>query len=96
MRGPMPALSGEGESTSWLQQKKNVTRIFTEFAEQDDELQGDWNQLSKAVVCAQPLYERWAGFLVYTYKIPQGVKNAGEPLACQSVLNYIGSLLNHR
>ena len=36
----MPALSVEGESTSWLQQKKNVGRIFTEFAEQDDDRAG--------------------------------------------------------
>ena len=26
--------------------------------------------------------------------IPRGVKNAGLPLAAQSVLNYLGSLLN--
>jgi hypothetical protein len=88
------AITGAGESTSWLQQKSNVARIFSEFVQQDDELSDDWNLLSANTLCAAPVYERFTGFLVYTYLIPKGVKNAGLPLACQSVLNYIGSLLN--
>jgi len=88
------AITGAGESTSWLQQKSNVARIFSEFVQQDDELSDEWGLLSANVLCAAPVYERFAGFLVHTYLIPKGVKNAGFPLACQSVLNYIGSLLN--
>ena len=34
----MAALSGNGESDSWLKQKANVARIFTEFQEQDPAL----------------------------------------------------------
>ena len=88
------AITGAGESTSWLQQKSNVARIFSEFVQQDDELSDDWGLLSANTLCAAPVYERFTGFLVHTYLIPKGVKNAGLPLACQSVLNYIGSLLN--
>ena len=46
------------------------------------------------MLCARPVYERIAHFLVHVYVIPAGVKNAGLPLACQSVLNYLGSALN--
>ena len=64
------AITGAGESTSWLQQKSNVARIFSEFVQQDDELSDDWNLLSANTLCAAPVYERFTGFLVYTYLIP--------------------------
>ena len=91
----MPAITGDGESTSWLQQKQNVARILGEFLAQDTEgLATDWALLSSSVLCDRPFYERALHFLVHVYLIPKGVKNAGLPLACQSVLNYIGSMLN--
>ena len=65
------AITGDGESTSWLQQKSNVARIFSEFVQQDDELSDDWGLLSSNVLCAAPMYERFAGFLVHTYLIPK-------------------------
>ena len=90
----MAAITPEGNSTSWLQQKANVARIFSQFQAQDPELSVDWDDLAAAVLCARPVYERYSHFLVHVYVIAAGVKNAGMPLACQSVLNYLGSLLN--
>ena len=89
----MAALSGDGDSDSW--QKANVARIFTEFQEQDPELLSvEWDLLSSSVLCDRPVYERFAHFLVHVYLIPSGSKNAGLPLGGQSVLNYLGSLIN--
>ena len=91
----MAALRPDGESTSWLQQKQNVARIFDEFLRQDSfGLATDWGLLSASVLCDKPVYERFSHYLVHVYLIPAGVKNAGLPLACQSVLNYLGSALN--
>ena len=91
----MAALTPDGESTSWLQQKQNVARIFDEFLRQDSfGLATDWGLLSASVLCDKPVYERFSHYLVHVYLIPAGVKNAGLPLACQSVLNYLGSALN--
>ena len=90
----MAAIKGDGESESWLRQKANVARIFTEFQEQDTHLSVSWELLSASVLCDRPIYERFAHFLeVHVYVIPKGVKNAGLPLGGQSVLNYLGSLI---
>ena len=91
----MAAITPDGESASWLQQKQNVARILDAFLAQDTEgLASSWVLLSSSVLCARPVYERIAHFLVHVYVIPVGVKNTGLPLACQSVLNYLGSALN--
>uniref|UniRef100_A0A7S0Q1S6 Uncharacterized protein n=1 Tax=Coccolithus braarudii TaxID=221442 RepID=A0A7S0Q1S6_9EUKA len=90
----MAATSPEGISNSWLQQKANVARIFSQFQAQDPELSVNWEFLSPAVLCARPVHERFAHFLVHVYVIQAGVKNAGMPFTFQSVLNYLGSHLN--
>ena len=89
----MAALTADGDSESWVLQKDNVARILEQFNEQD---KGDngvagarWDSLPEKVLCRQPYYERLAHFLVYVYKIQEGKKNAGLPLACDSVRNYI-------
>lgn len=53
-----------------------------------------WDALDEEVLCAHAIYERLAHFLVHVYKIPKGVKNAGFPLACDSVKNYLGTAIN--
>ena len=84
-----------GEAASWLTQKHNVVRIISEFLTQDADCRGvNWAQLESSVLCAKPFCERASHYLVHVYEIPSGVKNAGLPLACQSVLNYLGSILN--
>ena len=50
----MAAITGEGSSTSWLQQKANVKRIFSQFQAQDPELSVDWDLLSALLVAAFP------------------------------------------
>ena len=68
--------------------KQNVSRILDEFLAQDTEgLATSWKLLSAPVLCDKPFYERVSNFLMHVYVIPQGVKHAGLPLACQSVLN---------
>ena len=91
------AITPEGDGASWLQQQANVGRIFQLFVAQDSEpaiVGMHWDQLGAEILCDRPVYERFSGFLVHVYLIPAGVKNAGLPLAAQSVLNYLGSLLN--
>ena len=89
-----------GRLRSWLTQKSNVARIFELFIAQDNELRcnlrgsNTWDVLDEEVLCAHPIYERLAHFLVHVYKIPKGVKNAGFPLACDSVKNYLDTAIN--
>lgn len=93
----MAALTADADSDSWLQQKGNVARILNEFVAQD-ELSKDrpatWAALSEEVLCRPPFYERLSHYLVHVYEIPKGVKNAGMPLACDSVRNYLGTAIN--
>ena len=90
----MAAITAEADSDSWLQQKGNVARIFDQFLAQD-ELDGNtFDALAEEILCARPIYERLGHFLVHVYKIPTGVKNAGYPLATDSVLNYMGTAIN--
>jgi hypothetical protein len=89
-------LSAGGESDSWLANKGNVLRIFNDFIAADGSLDGTWDLLPKSVPCASPVYERLAlaHFLVFTYKTPKGVKNAGCALSCDTVNNYIRRAIN--
>ena len=93
------SLSADADSDSWLYQKSNVLRILNEFVAHDEPTRSDgikeWAQLGEAVLCRCAFYERLAHWLVHTYKIPKGVRNAGLPLACDSVRNYIGTAINH-
>jgi hypothetical protein len=41
------------------------------------------------------MYECFARFLLDVYKIPEGCKNAGHPLAPGVQLNYMGIIMNH-
>jgi len=87
-------LSAGGESDSWLANKGNVLRIFNDFIAADGSLDGTWDSLPESVLCVSPVYERLAHFLVFTYKIPKGIKNAGCALSCDTVSNYIRRAIN--
>ena len=89
----MAALTVEGDSESWVQQKSNVARITDEFLRQDTELEPPWENQLESVLCAKPYYERLGFFLVEVYRIPTGVKYSGEQLRCDSILNYMGTAI---
>jgi hypothetical protein len=90
----MATITAEADSDSWIQQKSNVARIFDLFLAQDEVGGNTFDALAEEVLCDRPIYERLGGFLVHVYKIPPGVKNAGFPLATDSVLNYMGTAIN--
>ena len=49
----MSALTAEGDSDSWVQQKGNVARIFTQFLEQDNETDCfHWERLGEEIANA--------------------------------------------
>ena len=66
------AVTSKGQSASWSAQQKNVIRIFDLFADDDEELslldQHSWHALGEEILCAAPVYERFAYFLLYTYE----------------------------
>ena len=75
--------------------ENNMIRILNLFSAQDEELDGvEWAALTEATLCAEPVYERFAAYLLHTYKIEPGSKNAGKPLDGGSVGNYLGSAIN--
>ena len=41
------------------------------------------------VLCSAPVYERFAHFLLFVYRSPAGVKNAGKPLDGDTPKNYL-------
>ena len=91
----MEEITADGDSESWALQKSNVARISEQFHAQEEECNGhSFDTLPEAIVCAQKYYERLATFLVRVYKIPVGKKNAGFPLATDTVLNYLGTAIN--
>ena len=90
------ALSSKGQSTSWNAQQKNVVRIFDLMAEQDEELalleEHKWHTLPEQTLCAQPVYERYAYFLLYTYE--PDARKADEFLDGSTSKNYLATLVN--
>ena len=67
------ALPSKGFSASWSTQQKNVVRIFNLMAAVDEELSQldqahDWHTFSEEILCSQPVYERFAYFVLYDYE----------------------------
>eukprot|EP00966_Prymnesium_polylepis_P024610 567855-Prymnesium_polylepis.1 len=99
----MAQITADADSESWVHQKNNVAKITDHFIAQDDILKALlptaprgtlWDELGEAIVCTRGFYERLSTFLVHTYTIPDGKKNAGYPLAELSVRNYLGTAIN--
>ena len=78
--------SADADSSSWLSQKANQINIFNEFLVQvaDAALRSKWGKafasMPDEVLCTQELFEHFATFLLQTYEIPTGRKNAGKHL----------------
>ena len=53
-----------------------------------------FQKLPECVVTRRELYEHFANYLLEVYIIAPGNKNAGQPLACSTVCNGLGALLN--
>ena len=85
----MASLSSKGSSDSWEKGKLNVARIVDKFVKDDPLCAGRaWASLPEEMVCGEQFYERLAYFLVNVYII-ESAKNDGQPLACDTVLNYM-------
>jgi hypothetical protein len=73
--------------------KSNVSRILNLFVAQHDEVcvaagYATWASLPEEMLCAQEFYGRLAYYLVNVYII-ESSRNDGQPLRCDSVLNYM-------
>ncbi len=98
---PAPAqhvtITADANSRSWVMQQSRVQRLLDDFVAQNEPERCDgvrtWKELREPVVCGCKFYEDLAGWLVKVYKIPAGCKNAGMPLACDTVRNYLGTAL---
>ena len=85
-------------SESITSQRVNVLRIFDAFRDSTDERRTTYtdafDNLPAEIICARLVYQQYAEFLVEEYIIPPGVRNAGQRLKCNTVLDYLGCLLN--
>ena len=92
------ALSSEGESESWNLGKSNYLRLFDVFRKSHTAYLAAYpnafQKLPECVVTRRELYEHFANYLLEVYIIAPGNKNAGQPLACSTVCNGLGALLN--
>ena len=82
-------------SASWQKGQRDAVRIFNDFLKQDEEFEGTaltWENLGSDVLCGFEIYERFAFFLVYTYKISAN-RNTGSFLAEASALNHLGAVM---
>lgn len=82
-----------GESQSIKAQRKNVLKIFdTQFRNSSSEVQllapVEFGALLADQACNRLLFQAWAYFLTNVYK-----QASGAFLGCDSVLNYMGCLL---
>ena len=95
-------LTGDrGESESIQQQRSNVRRIFNTKFRQWGPVAGkyrvEFDVLAEAVVCAAPVYEEFATYLVNedgTGYIQTSGQYKGHTLSLGSVQDYLGCLLN--
>lgn len=81
----MAAMTPQGESASWLNQKSNQKNIANEFlAQLTGELKAaagsDFETMPEEVACAEEFYATFATFLCFKYRIPAGRVNQGKPL----------------
>ena len=91
-------LSSEGDSESWNLGKANYLRLFDVFRTSHTAYLAAYptgfQDLPEWVVSRRELYENFATYLLEVYIIAPGNKNAGQPLACSTVCNGLGALLN--
>ena len=93
------ALSSVGTSPAMLNQRKAVTRLFDNSFRSSqgavEHLPGlpPWAQIGKAVLCTRHVYELFAFFLLHA-AIEGGNRNAGAFYAVDTVLSYLGILIN--
>ena len=88
----------EGESESWDLGKANYLHLFNVFCNLHTAYlvayPTSFQDLPEFVVTTRELCEHFATYLLEVYIIAPGNKNAGQPLACSTVCNVLGALLN--
>ena len=52
-----------------------------------------WDNVSEEILCNKEIYNKFARFLAEHYRIPDGVRNAGDHLSPKSALGYFGALV---
>ena len=101
VRNSMAAAVGSQAATarsdSWLSTQRNVERIFndkfrTSSTERAQKYPAAWSELSERQVCCFSLYDDFAKFIAFEYKIEKGEYN-GNFLSAGSVLDYLGCLI---
>ena len=85
-------ITSRGASESWMNQQANAKRLFNLFAATMEGL-GEWDTLEEATLIEPKLYQKFADYLVNTYKSETG-RNAGNPLSLGTVINTLGIVLN--
>ena len=94
----MAALTANGESDSWEEQKTNHLRIFELFRNSDPALlllmPTAWDALPASLLCSQDVYNKFGHYLVHVYKIGARCDHGGNPLAIKVVLKVLSGMLN--
>mmetsp|Transcript_11867 Transcript_11867/g.25044 ORF Transcript_11867/g.25044 Transcript_11867/m.25044 type:complete len:409 (-) Transcript_11867:690-1916(-) len=93
----MASISSKGVSATWTSAQRNTLRILDMFIMQDMMLScraTSWGQLTESDLCEAGFYERFVYYLLHSYTIGEGVKNAGEYLDGGSPKNHLQIALN--
>ena len=90
-------LSTDGDSASWQSTNATVIKLFNEsFRSSSPSLSAlpEFKECGPDILCTQKIYNQFAHYLVYDYRIAPTSKHPSGHLAMRPVLNYLGSLVN--
>ena len=94
----MEELAVGGDSEAWNALKANALRLHEEWRVHDPAVQAAYPEpfatLPEEDKCSQPMYGRFANWLLHTYRIPNGAKNAGQHLGVDTVLKNLAIIIN--
>ena len=97
MAAAVGSQAATARSDSWLATQRNVERIFndkfrTSSPERAAQYPTAWAELSERLVCCYSLYDDFAKYIAFEYKIEKG-EYKGNFLSAGSVLDYLGCLI---
>ena len=82
------------DSDSWVAQKNNQLRIFELFLLHSSHSVKRFDLCCEATLCRRQIWDALAEYAVNVYRIGTGNAHSGCALACSSVNNLLGALIN--
>ena len=92
--GTVGGIGEHGTSHSVITSHQSVMRIFDLYRNTTNPVTRELKELNTETLCTKGIYERFAHFMGYVYRIPTGSRGAGSPLLMDTGTTYFSTFMN--